>query len=88
MTDPGREISVKLKCGHLITSSEQLAGDRSLGAEVTCPVCQAPSPVVTVFWPDGQPVTPWADPWHDVAKDVRDTAREIEEEGPGYGCSS
>jgi hypothetical protein len=23
-------------------------------------------------WPDGQPVTPWADPWHDVARDIRD----------------
>jgi hypothetical protein len=23
------------------------------------------------FWPDGQPVTPWADPWHDVAGDLR-----------------
>jgi hypothetical protein len=22
-------------------------------------------------WPDGQPVTPWADPWHDVAGDLR-----------------
>ena len=22
-------------------------------------------------WPDGQPVTPWADPWHDVAADIR-----------------
>ena len=21
-------------------------------------------------WPDGQPVTPWADPWHDVAGDI------------------
>lgn len=23
------------------------------------------------LWPDGEPVTPWADPWHDVAGDVR-----------------
>lgn len=22
-------------------------------------------------WPDGQPVTPWADPWHDVMADLR-----------------
>lgn len=22
-------------------------------------------------WPDGRPVTPWADPWHDVAGDLR-----------------
>lgn len=22
------------------------------------------------LWPDGQPVTPWADPWHDVAGDI------------------
>jgi hypothetical protein len=22
-------------------------------------------------WPDGQPVTPWADPWHDIAGDIR-----------------
>jgi hypothetical protein len=22
-------------------------------------------------WPDGKPVTPWADPWHDVAADLR-----------------
>jgi hypothetical protein len=28
-------------------------------------------------WPDGQPVTPWADPWHDVAADVRDVYRSI-----------
>lgn len=21
-------------------------------------------------WPDGQPVTPWADPWHDIAGDL------------------
>jgi hypothetical protein len=21
-------------------------------------------------WPDGQPVTPWADPWHDIAGDI------------------
>lgn len=29
-------------------------------------------------WPEGQPVTPWADPWHDVAGDVRDAMREAE----------
>jgi hypothetical protein len=22
-------------------------------------------------WPDGEPVTPWADPWHDVMGDIR-----------------
>lgn len=22
-------------------------------------------------WPDGDPITPWADPWHDIAADVR-----------------
>jgi len=22
-------------------------------------------------WPDGQPVTPWADPWHDILGDLR-----------------
>lgn len=22
-------------------------------------------------WPDGEPVTPWADPWHDVMADLR-----------------
>jgi hypothetical protein len=21
-------------------------------------------------WPDGRPVTPWADPWHDIAGDI------------------
>lgn len=21
-------------------------------------------------WPDGQPVTPWADPWHDIGGDI------------------
>lgn len=25
----------------------------------------------TSTWPDGTPVTPWADPWHDVAGDLR-----------------
>jgi hypothetical protein len=30
-------------------------------------------------WPDGQLVTPWADPWHDVAGDVRDVYRRIEQ---------
>jgi hypothetical protein len=25
-------------------------------------------------WPDGRPVTPWADPWHDVIGDVRAAA--------------
>jgi hypothetical protein len=24
-------------------------------------------------WPDGTSVTPWADPWHDVAADVRES---------------
>lgn len=23
-------------------------------------------------WPDGQPVTPWADPWHDVLVDTQE----------------
>lgn len=23
-------------------------------------------------WPDGNPVTPWADPWHDVMADIRE----------------
>lgn len=22
-------------------------------------------------WPDGKPVTPWADPWHDILGDIR-----------------
>jgi hypothetical protein len=22
-------------------------------------------------WPDGKPVTPWADPWHDIMGDLR-----------------
>jgi hypothetical protein len=26
-------------------------------------------------WPDGQPVTPWADPWHDVLGDIRASLR-------------
>lgn len=24
-----------------------------------------------MYWPDGEPVTPWADPWHDVLADIR-----------------
>ncbi len=32
---------------------------------------------VPVTWPDGQPITPWADPWHDIAADIREAmARE------------
>lgn len=31
-------------------------------------------------WPDGKPVTPWADPWHDVLADIRKTM-----EGPPTG---
>lgn len=27
------------------------------------------------LWPDGEPVTPWADPWHDIAGDMRDFMR-------------
>lgn len=28
-------------------------------------------------WPDGEPVTPWADPWHDFAGDVREVMDSI-----------
>jgi hypothetical protein len=34
----------------------------------------------TQEWPDGTPVTPWADPWHDVAGDVRDVMRQMKEQ--------
>lgn len=27
---------------------------------------------MTDYWPDGTPVTPWADPWRDIAADLRD----------------
>lgn len=30
-------------------------------------------------WPDGKPVTPWADPWHDVAGDLRDALAALRE---------
>jgi len=23
------------------------------------------------YWPDGEPITPWSDPWHDVLGDIR-----------------
>ncbi len=34
-------------------------------------------------WPDGQPVTPWADPWHDVAADLREIAAAAHAAWPG-----
>jgi hypothetical protein len=34
-------------------------------------------------WPDGAPVTPWADPWHDVAADIRQTMADIHDSGNG-----
>jgi hypothetical protein len=30
------------------------------------------------LWPDGSPVTPWADPWHDVGADLREAALRAE----------
>jgi hypothetical protein len=32
-----------------------------------------------LHWPDGEPVTPWADPWHDVIGDVRKFKPDAEE---------
>jgi hypothetical protein len=29
-------------------------------------------------WPDGEPVTPWADPWHDVLGDILQFKRDAE----------
>lgn len=31
--------------------------------------------MVGMTWPDGTPVTPWADPWHDIAADIRAAMR-------------
>jgi hypothetical protein len=30
-------------------------------------------------WPDGEPVTPWADPWHDVLGDIQAFKRVAEQ---------
>jgi hypothetical protein len=40
-----------------------------------------PGPDPASRWPDGQPVTPWADPWHDIAGDIRDQMRAWRDDG-------
>lgn len=76
-------ITVTLECGCTIeNAAEHTAADLTVGAKMGYPNCAASFRITGLLWPDGQPVTPWADPWHDVAGDMREAMRRRGEEGP------
>jgi hypothetical protein len=75
--DQGRRpVTVTLECGCTLTDAESHGEGIYIGGKVVCPNCRASFRVTGILWPDGQPVTPWADPWHDVAGDIRSLFRE------------
>lgn len=52
-------------CDQRVTDEELAASWRPLGTVDPATL------VLGEAWPDGASVTPWADPWHDVAADLR-----------------
>jgi hypothetical protein len=65
---------VLLECGCRLEGAEaQAAAELAEGLKMMCPNCRVSMRVTQVwkYWPDGEPVTPWADPWHDVIEDIR-----------------
>lgn len=64
-------VTVTLECGCTLTDAEAHGESVYIGGKVVCPNCRTSFRVTGILWPDGKPVTPWADPWHDVAGDIR-----------------
>jgi hypothetical protein len=65
---------VELECGCSIEGEQaQAVAELAEAAKMGCPNHRAPMRVTAVRfkWPDGEPVTPWADPWHDILGDVQ-----------------
>ena len=71
MGEAKHPVTFTLGCGCTLTDAESHGEAIHIGGKVVCPNCRASSRVTGILWPDGKPVTPWADPWHDVAGDIR-----------------
>lgn len=80
MGEAKRPVTVTLGCGCTLADAGSIGEGFHMGARVACPNCRTASRVTGILWPDGKPVTPWADPWHDVAGDLRSFFRQAGEQ--------